>query len=78
MISSIVFTGSNSFLFYFLQLSFDVGILAIFGRLDADIKEELKKNYRIIDKGYNSFPTNIPGTKYYNAVSVGESLYYLF
>ncbi|RWR84159.1 abscisic acid 8'-hydroxylase 4 [Cinnamomum micranthum f. kanehirae] len=56
------------------KLSFDVGILAIFGRLDADIKEELKKNYRIIDKGYNSFPTNIPGTKYYNAVSARKRL----
>ncbi|XXG70842.1 hypothetical protein AAC387_Pa07g0233 [Persea americana] len=56
------------------KLSFDVGILAIFGRLDADIKEELKKNYCIIDKGYNSFPTNIPGTKYYNAVSARKRL----
>lgn len=57
-----------------LQFSFDVGILAIFGRLDVRYKQELKKNYCIVDKGYNSFPTIIPGTTYYNAILVWEIL----
>ncbi|RWR92559.1 Cytochrome P450 [Cinnamomum micranthum f. kanehirae] len=49
--------------------TFDVGILSIFGDLDAKYKEELKKNYFIMDKGYNSFPTNIPGTTYNKALT---------
>lgn len=50
------------------EYSFDVGILATFGRLDSYYKEELKRNYAIVEKGYNSFPTNIPGTLYNKAV----------
>ncbi|KAL5982466.1 hypothetical protein ACLOJK_016538 [Asimina triloba] len=50
------------------KFSFDVGILSIFGRLKDGYREELKKNYCIVDHGYNSFPTNIPGTAYRNAV----------
>ncbi|XP_042484417.1 abscisic acid 8'-hydroxylase 4-like isoform X1 [Macadamia integrifolia] len=56
------------------KFSFDIGILAIFGSLDVYHKEELKKNYCIVDKGYNSFPTNIPGTPYYNAVLARKRL----
>lgn len=56
-----------------LQFSFDVGILTIFGQLNAIHKEELKKNYWIMDKGYNSFPTNIPGTLHNNAVLVSKT-----
>ncbi|RVW99916.1 Abscisic acid 8'-hydroxylase 4 [Vitis vinifera] len=50
------------------KFSFEVGILAIFGRLEAHYREELKKNYCIVDRGYNSFPTNIPGTPYKKAL----------
>ncbi|KAK4340247.1 hypothetical protein RND71_041709 [Anisodus tanguticus] len=50
------------------KFSFEVGILAIFGQLDAKYKEELNKNYFIVEKGYNSFPTNLPGTAYYKAM----------
>ncbi|KAK1288450.1 Abscisic acid 8'-hydroxylase 4 [Acorus calamus] len=56
------------------KLSFDVGILVIFGRLDSYYEEELKKNYSIVDKGYNSFPNNIPGTNYYKAVMARKRL----
>uniref|UniRef100_A0A7N0SXN5 Uncharacterized protein n=1 Tax=Kalanchoe fedtschenkoi TaxID=63787 RepID=A0A7N0SXN5_KALFE len=50
------------------KISFDVGILAVFGgNLDAHYAKELKKNYTILDKGYNSFPTIIPGTLYKKA-----------
>ncbi|CAN6682142.1 unnamed protein product [Malus baccata var. baccata] len=56
------------------MLSFEVGILAIFGNLEAHYKEELKKNYTIVDKGYNSFPTNIPGTPYKKALLARKRL----
>lgn len=56
------------------QFSFEVGILAIFGRLEAGYREELKKNYTIVEKGYNSFPTKIPGTPYKKALQVSNRL----
>ncbi|KAH0733465.1 hypothetical protein KY289_004653 [Solanum tuberosum] len=56
------------------KFSFEVGILAIFGHLDAKYKEELNKNYSIVEKGYNSFPTNLPGTAYYKAMVARRKL----
>jgi len=40
------------------------------GRLDERRKAELRKNYSIVDKGYNSFPNSLPGTLYYKAMQV--------
>ncbi|KAK6805696.1 hypothetical protein RDI58_003481 [Solanum bulbocastanum] len=56
------------------KFSFEVGILAIFGHLDAKYKEELNKNYSIVEKGYNSFPTNLPGTASYKAMVARRKL----
>ncbi|OVA15814.1 Cytochrome P450 [Macleaya cordata] len=56
------------------KFSFDIGVLTIFGHLDSYYKEELKKNYFIVDKGYNSFPTKIPGTLYNKAVLARKRL----
>ncbi|KAH7567424.1 hypothetical protein ACOSQ2_010995 [Xanthoceras sorbifolium] len=56
------------------KFSFEVGILAIFGQLKDHYIQELKKNYCILDKGYNSFPTNIPGTPYRKAVQARKRL----
>ncbi|KAF3666271.1 Abscisic acid 8'-hydroxylase 4 [Capsicum annuum] len=56
------------------KFSFEVGILAIFGQLDAKYKKELNKNYSIVEKGYNSFPTNLPGTAYYKAMVARRKL----
>lgn len=56
------------------KFSFEVGILAIFGELGKRHKEELKKNYCIVDKGYNSFPTNLPGTAYHKALMARRRL----
>ncbi|XP_027939303.1 abscisic acid 8'-hydroxylase 2-like isoform X2 [Vigna unguiculata] len=50
------------------RISFEVGILTTFGHLEPRSREELKKNYRIVDAGYNSFPTCIPGTQYQKAL----------
>ncbi|XP_049391993.1 abscisic acid 8'-hydroxylase CYP707A1 [Solanum stenotomum] len=56
------------------KFSFEVGILAIFGHLDGQVKEELKKNYSIVDKGYNSFPINLPGSLYRKALQARRRL----
>ncbi|GMH16671.1 hypothetical protein Nepgr_018512 [Nepenthes gracilis] len=56
------------------KFSFEVGILLIFGHLDARHREELRKNYCQVDKGYNSFPTNIPGTPYKKALLARKRL----
>ncbi|XP_061364157.1 abscisic acid 8'-hydroxylase CYP707A1-like [Gastrolobium bilobum] len=56
------------------RFSFEVGTLAVFGNLEPRLREELKKNYWIVDTGYNSFPTRIPGTQYKNALSARKRL----
>ncbi|XP_073051540.1 abscisic acid 8'-hydroxylase CYP707A1-like isoform X1 [Primulina eburnea] len=56
------------------KLSFEVGILAIFGNLEPHYKEELRKNYILVDRGYNSFPTNLPGTRYRTAMKARKRL----
>ncbi|KAK1558858.1 hypothetical protein Q3G72_007463 [Acer saccharum] len=56
------------------KFSFDVGILSLFGHLDGSIREKLKHNYVIVDKGYNSLPTKIPGTTYHKAVLARKRL----
>ncbi|KAL9330590.1 hypothetical protein ACSQ67_000200 [Phaseolus vulgaris] len=59
------------------RISFEVGILTTFGHLEPRSREELKKNYRIVDAGYNSFPTCIPGTQYKKALLAKEEKCYL-
>ncbi|PON82070.1 Cytochrome P450 [Trema orientale] len=56
------------------KYSFDVGILAIFGQLDANYREQLKENYCIVNKGYNSFPNSVPGTAYQKALLARKRL----
>lgn len=56
---------------YVLQLTFDVGVITIFGRRLAEhVKEELRRNYFIVEKGYNSFPIPVPCTPYSQAIKV--------
>uniref|UniRef100_A0A0D3H7P4 (+)-abscisic acid 8'-hydroxylase n=1 Tax=Oryza barthii TaxID=65489 RepID=A0A0D3H7P4_9ORYZ len=58
------------------RLSFDVGIVTIFGgRLDERRKAELRQNYAIVEKGYNSFPNSFPGTLYYKAIQARRRLH---
>ncbi|XP_010263548.1 PREDICTED: abscisic acid 8'-hydroxylase 4-like [Nelumbo nucifera] len=56
------------------KFSFHVGVLAVFGSLDAYYKQQLEKNYSILDQGYNSFSTNIPGTPYRKAILARKRL----
>jgi hypothetical protein len=54
-----------------LQLTFDVGVIAIFGhRLAGHVKEELRRNYFTMEKGYNSFPIPVACTSYSQAIKV--------
>lgn len=55
---------------WYEQYSFEVGIIAVFGKLENEYKEKLKQKYCILDKGYNCFPTRLPGTAYSKALSV--------
>lgn len=55
---------------HYTQLSFQVGILAIFGNLEPHYMEQLKNKYVIVSRGYNSFPMNLPGTRYHKAMKV--------
>ncbi|KAI9128292.1 hypothetical protein K1719_001285 [Acacia pycnantha] len=50
------------------KFSFNIGILVVFGHLDSKYRDQLKENYTIVDKGYNSFPNSIPGTAYSKAL----------
>ncbi|XP_065875502.1 abscisic acid 8'-hydroxylase 4-like [Euphorbia lathyris] len=56
------------------KFTFDVAVLTVLGNLDKCYREELKKNYYILDKGYNSFPTNLPGTLYNKSLMARENI----
>ncbi|KAL5231607.1 hypothetical protein ABZP36_030383 [Zizania latifolia] len=57
------------------RLSFDVGIVTIFGgQLDGRYKEELRTNYSVVEKGYNCFPNRFPGTLYHKAIQARKRL----
>uniref|UniRef100_A0A9I9DHG0 Abscisic acid 8'-hydroxylase 4 n=2 Tax=Cucumis melo TaxID=3656 RepID=A0A9I9DHG0_CUCME len=56
------------------KYSFEVGIIAVFGKLENEYKEKLKQKYCILDKGYNCFPTRLPGTGYSKALSARKKL----
>ncbi|WOG93091.1 hypothetical protein DCAR_0312372 [Daucus carota subsp. sativus] len=50
------------------KYTFDVAVLSVFGELDSKYKDRLKYNYHIVDKGYNSFPINLPGNLFRKAL----------
>ncbi|WVZ92515.1 hypothetical protein U9M48_038572 [Paspalum notatum var. saurae] len=57
------------------RLTFDVGVITIFGgRLAEHVKEELRSNYFVVEKGYNSFPIPVPGTRYSRAIKARQRL----
>ncbi|KAI3789317.1 hypothetical protein L2E82_02110 [Cichorium intybus] len=56
------------------KFAFEVGILSIFGQLENKYTEELKENYCVLEKGYNCFPTKLPGTAYHKALMARRRL----
>lgn len=53
-----------------MQFAFEVAVVSIFGELESNLKEKLRENYFTLDKGYNSFAVNLPGTSYRGALLV--------
>ncbi|KAG0480108.1 hypothetical protein HPP92_010966 [Vanilla planifolia] len=57
------------------RFSFDVGILAIFGgHFVEQRRNAFLENYLVVDKGYNSFPTNFKWTPYGKAMRARSRL----
>ncbi|PVH37070.1 hypothetical protein PAHAL_6G235000 [Panicum hallii] len=58
------------------RLTFDVGVVTIFGRRMAEhVKEELRRNYFTVERGYNSFPIPVlPWTRYSQAIKARKRL----
>ncbi|KAK2657458.1 hypothetical protein Ddye_010510 [Dipteronia dyeriana] len=56
------------------KFTFEVAVLSIFGHLDTSYKEMLKKNYNVLDKGYNSFSIRLPGFSYTKSVMARRRL----
>ncbi|XP_024528875.1 abscisic acid 8'-hydroxylase 1 isoform X1 [Selaginella moellendorffii] len=57
------------------KYAFDVGVLKIFGgSLDGLDKEDLKRAYQTLERGYNSFPIDIAGTPYNAAMKARKRL----
>lgn len=56
------------------KYAFDVGVLKIFGEQEELDKEELKRAYQALERGYNSFPIDIAGTPYNAAMKARKRL----
>ncbi|CAO2207006.1 unnamed protein product [Urochloa humidicola] len=58
------------------RLTFDVGVVTIFGRrISEHVKEELRRNYYIVERGYNCFPVPVvPRTRYSQAIKARKRL----
>lgn len=61
-------------LFWFLQYTFNVALLSIFGKDEVLYREDLKRCYYILEKGYNSMPINLPGTLFNKAMKARKEL----
>ncbi|CAL4999315.1 unnamed protein product [Urochloa decumbens] len=58
------------------RLTFEVGVATIFGRgMPEHVKEELRRNYYIVERGYNCFPVPVvPWTRYSQAIKARKWL----
>ncbi|KAA8538741.1 hypothetical protein F0562_028364 [Nyssa sinensis] len=54
--------------------TFNVALLAIFGKDEVLYREELKRCYYNLEKGYNSMPINLPGTLFHKAMKARKEL----
>ncbi|KAK4742400.1 hypothetical protein SAY87_000401 [Trapa incisa] len=61
----------------FLELktySFNVALLSIFGKDEMTYREDLKRCYYILEKGYNSMPINLAGTLFHKSMRARREL----
>ncbi|KAK6116923.1 hypothetical protein DH2020_036399 [Rehmannia glutinosa] len=54
--------------------TFNVALLSIFGKDEVLYREDLKKCYYNLEKGYNSMPINFPGTLFHKAMKARKEL----
>lgn len=54
--------------------TFNVALLSIFGKEDFEFKDELKKCYYDLERGYNSMPVNLPGTLFHKSMKARKHL----
>ncbi|CAI9112584.1 OLC1v1013052C2 [Oldenlandia corymbosa var. corymbosa] len=53
---------------------FNVALLFILGKDEIHCREDLKRCYYILEKGYNSMPINLPGTLFHKAMKARKEL----
>lgn len=57
------------------KFAFEVAILSAFGSgKEVDIIDGIKHLYNKLEKGYNSMPLNLPGTRFYNSFKARKQL----
>ncbi|GER28187.1 cytochrome P450 [Striga asiatica] len=54
--------------------TFNVALLSIFGKDEVLYREDLKRCYYELEKGYNSMPVNLPGTLFYKAIRARKEM----
>ncbi|XP_045786117.1 abscisic acid 8'-hydroxylase CYP707A2-like [Trifolium pratense] len=54
--------------------TFNVALLSIFGKDEILYREDLKRCYYTLEKGYNSMPINLPGTLFNKAMKARKEL----
>ncbi|XP_019182088.1 PREDICTED: abscisic acid 8'-hydroxylase 1-like [Ipomoea nil] len=54
--------------------TFNVALLSILGKDEVIYREDLKRCYYTLEKGYNSMPVNIPGTLFHKAMKARKEL----
>ncbi|KAE8055464.1 hypothetical protein FH972_012304 [Carpinus fangiana] len=54
--------------------TFNVSLLSIFGKDEVLYREDLKRCYNILEKGYNSMPIKLPGTLFNKSMKARKEL----